>query len=128
MLRWNPGAWWEHLTSQLSWTAAWLSITLVYPVCLVDELLFVFIVLLKEMRTLRWCKPRVTQCMVSFPSDFPRTGWWTLVNYKLIMICFRSIGVYATPGNGCRVWQKHVLHNVREVKCVQGYSKTCSRI
>ena len=47
----------------------------VYPVYLVDELVLVFLVLLKEVRKLRWCKPRVTQGVVSFPSGLPRAGW-----------------------------------------------------
>ena len=36
--------------------------------------------LLKEVRTLRWCKPRVTQGVVSFPSDRPRVEWWMMVH------------------------------------------------
>ena len=37
-LRLNPKAWMEHLTSQLSWAAAWLLVTHVCPAYLVDEL------------------------------------------------------------------------------------------
>ena len=38
LLQLNHGAWGEDLTSQLSWVAAWLLVTGVCPVCLVDEL------------------------------------------------------------------------------------------
>ena len=33
----NPGARGEHLTTQLTWLAAWLLVTHVFPVCLVEE-------------------------------------------------------------------------------------------
>ena len=32
----------EHLTSHLLWVAAWILVTLVFPVFLVDELVLVF--------------------------------------------------------------------------------------
>ena len=37
LFRLNPGAWGEHLTSQLSWVAAWILVTCVCPVYLVKE-------------------------------------------------------------------------------------------
>ena len=37
LLRLNPRAWWEHLTSQLSWAAAWLLVTCISPVYLVVD-------------------------------------------------------------------------------------------
>ena len=40
--RLNPRAWGKHLTSQLSWITAWLLVTRVCPVHLVDELVLVF--------------------------------------------------------------------------------------
>ena len=40
--RLNPGVRGEHLTSQLSWVAAWLLVTHACPVYLVDELVLVF--------------------------------------------------------------------------------------
>ena len=48
----NPGVRGEHLTSQLSWVAAWLLVTRVFPVYLVEELGLVLLVLLKEVGTL----------------------------------------------------------------------------
>ena len=71
VFRLNLGERGEHFTRQLSWVAAWLLVTRVCPVYLVDELVFMLLVLCKEVRTLRWCKPRVTQRMVSFPLDLP---------------------------------------------------------
>ena len=44
----NPWKQGEHLTSQLSQVAAWVLVTRVCPVYLVDELVLVFLVLLKE--------------------------------------------------------------------------------
>ena len=52
-----------------------LLVTCGYPVYLIDELALVFLVLLKEMRILHRCKPRVAKGVVSFPSDLPRAGW-----------------------------------------------------
>ena len=40
----NPRARGEYLSSQLSWVAAWLLVKRVYPVHVVDELVFVFYV------------------------------------------------------------------------------------
>ena len=39
------------------------------------ELVLVFLVLLKEVRTLRRRKPKMTQGVVSLPSYFPQAGW-----------------------------------------------------
>ena len=47
----NPGARVEYLTSQLPWVADWLLVTRVCPVYLVEEIIFVFLVLLKEVGT-----------------------------------------------------------------------------
>ena len=82
LLRLNPGAWGEYLTSQLLWVAAWLLVTRICHVYLLDELdlVFVFLVFLKEVRTLHRCKPRVTQGVVSFPSDIPRAVCWMMTN------------------------------------------------
>lgn len=41
---------------------------------------------------------------------------------------FVLLGEYATLGSGCKVSEKHVLHILREMKCIQGSSKTCSWI
>ena len=41
---------------------------------------------------------------------------------------FVLLGEYATLGSGCKVSEKHVLHSLREMKCIQGSSKTCSWI
>ena len=46
LLRLNFGTRGEHLTSQPSWTAAWLLVTRTCPVCLVNELVLVFCTLL----------------------------------------------------------------------------------
>ena len=48
----NPGMWGEHPTSQLSWVAPWLLVTRVCPVYLVEVLVLVLLVLLKEARML----------------------------------------------------------------------------
>ena len=37
LLRLNPGARGEHLTSQLTWEAAWLLVTRIFPIYLADE-------------------------------------------------------------------------------------------
>ena len=41
---------------------------------------------------------------------------------------FVLLGVFATTGNGFRVWKKCFLHSLRAVKCVQGNFKTWSWI
>ena len=57
----KPGAWGEPLNSQPSWEVVWILVTRVCPVFLVHELVLVSLELLRAVRTLRWCKPRVTQ-------------------------------------------------------------------
>ena len=47
----------------------------VFALYLVDELVLLFLVLLKEVRMLRWYKPRVTQEVVRFPSDLSWARW-----------------------------------------------------
>ena len=42
----------DHLTIELLWETARLLVTRVSPIYLVDEFIFLFLVLLKEMRTL----------------------------------------------------------------------------
>ena len=37
LLQLNPGTWGVHFTSQISWVAAWLLVTCVYPVYLVNK-------------------------------------------------------------------------------------------
>ena len=48
-----------------------LLVTRACPVYLEDKLVLVFLVLLNKVRMLRWLKPRVTQELVSIPSDLP---------------------------------------------------------
>ena len=61
-MRWtNLGARGEHLTRQLTWVAARLLVTRVSPVCLVYELVIVFLVLLKEVKMLLRCKTSLAQ-------------------------------------------------------------------
>ena len=38
--------------------------------------------------------------MVSFPSGLPWAGWW---------LVFVILGVYASHGNGCKVWEQTCL-------------------
>ena len=71
----------ENLTSHVSWVAAHILVTHVCPVYLVDKLVLVFLVLLREVRMLLWCKSGVTlQGVVSFSSDFLQVGWRKMVN------------------------------------------------
>ena len=61
-MRWtNPGARGEHLTRQLTWVAARLLVTRVFPVYLVYELVIVFLVLLNEVKMLLRCKTSLAQ-------------------------------------------------------------------
>ena len=50
--RLNPRVQREHLTSQLSWVAAWLLVTNVFAFYLVEELVLAFLAILKEVGTL----------------------------------------------------------------------------
>ena len=56
--------------------AAWLLVTQVCPVYLLDGLVFCVPGVIEGSNL--WCKPRVTQAVVSFSSDLPQAGWWIL--------------------------------------------------
>ena len=73
----------EHIAIQLLWATARLLVTLVNPIYLVDEFIFLFLVLLKEMKTLgeskvlsflflvliermrRWSESKISFCNLS---------------------------------------------------------------
>ena len=99
----NPGWQGKYVTSQLSWEVAWLLLTRVCSVYIIDELVLVFRVLLKTVRTLRRCKSSLTQ-EIRYSQ-----------NYMLLPVMVVR-------------FEKTILPCCREVKCIQDHFKTWSWI
>ena len=59
---------------QTAFMGSCLLVTCDYPVYLIDELALMFLVLLKEMRILHRCKPRIAKGVVASPQTFHEQG------------------------------------------------------
>ena len=71
----------------------------------------------------------MTQEEVSLPSDVPELWLLMMVNSADGNLPFMLLGVFATMGNGCKVWKINcVLQSLRKLKCVQGHFKIQSWI
>ena len=88
----------EHLTSQLSWVTAWLLVTRVSPIHLVDELVFVFYASLYD-----WAK------------------WFCCRFFWDGEYGFSTVGVGVIPGNGCRIQEQMYIASLQGSKVTAGF-------
>ena len=120
----SPRAWGEHLTCLLIWVAALLLVACVCPVYLDELALCVAGVI--EGRMLCWCKSRVTQEVVSFPTDLLHVGWQVMVN--------SADGDWFLCYSGYFLLQVMVVGLEKKMSCTasgrwnvsRGHFKTCS--